>query len=261
MIQNKNQKATITDIAAYRAARRRAGNIRWVLILVFLVACMFGGYFFAISSFFSITQIQVEGSTTLDAQRIIELSNVQLGDNIFSVDRGRTVQRIQLEPRVKTVEISRRLPHTLLIQVTEREAVAYMLANGKLLALDETGQVLQRYESWSNLDLPLISGVDLLEYGSLPGVTIGGAGMEAALEILGALPEDAEDIGEINVANPQFIKLYTVSGIEVRLGDSRDFADKYLVYSSIIQDNRMEQAAPLAYIDVSIVSKPTLTYR
>ena len=72
MIQNKNQKATITDIAAYRAARRRAGNIRWVLILVFLVACMFGGYFFAISSFFSITQIQVEGSTTVDAQRIIE---------------------------------------------------------------------------------------------------------------------------------------------------------------------------------------------
>ena len=162
---------------------------------------------------------------------------------------------------METAHITRRLPNKLVIEVTEREAVAYMLVNGKLVALDNTGRVLERYESWSALDLPIISGVDLQEYGSLPGVTIGGEGMEAALEILRSLPEDAEDIGEINVANPQFIKLYTVSGIEVRLGNSEDFQDKYLVYSSIIQDNRMEQNPPLAYIDVSIVAKPALTYQ
>jgi len=34
-----------------------------------------------------------------------------------------------------------------------------------------------------------------------------------------------------------------------------------LIYSNILLDNKMENGDPLRYIDVSIVDKPTLTYK
>ena len=256
-----NQNARITDISAYRAARRRAGNIRWVLILVFLVTCMFAGYFFSISSFFAIREIQVEGNRIVEDQRIIELAEVHKGDNIFSVDLRKAAAWIQMEPRIGAVEVKRKLPQRLLIRVEERSAVACMMAGKHLIDLDATGRVLERHDSWASLELPLLSGVDLHDCGSLPGVVINGQGIEEALSIIRDLPADAEDIGEINVDNPQFIKLYTVSGVEIRLGDGQDFKQKYLIYSNILLDNKLENGDPLRYIDVSIVDKPTLTYK
>ena len=256
-----NENENITDISAYRAARRRAGNIRWVLILVFLVACMFGGYFFSISSFFGIREVIIEGNEKVEEQRIIDLAEIHLGDNIFSVDTGRAASWIKMEPHIKDAEIHRRLPHSLFISVIERQAVACLMTGHALVYVDAYGRVLERQSTWSSLDVPVISGVDLSGCGSMPGVTIDGEGMTEALSIINTLPDDAVDIGEINVENPQFIKVYTISGVEIRLGDCSDFQKKYLTYSNIIRDNETENGQPIGYIDVSIVDKPTLTYR
>lgn len=256
-----DQHTKITDISAYRAARRRAGNIRGAMILVFFLACMFAGYFFSISSFFGIREIIVEGNQAVEAQQIIELAEIQKGENIFSVSLERAAAWIQMEPRIERAEIHRRLPGCLVIQVEERQAVACLLAGSKLLFLDGKGRVLERVSTWGSLELPLLSGVDLSSSGSLPGVLLEGKEIDAALEILNALPEDATKLGEIDVSNPQFIKIYTLSGVEIRLGDSSDFANKYLIYSNIIRDNEMERGKALNYIDVSIPDKPTLTYR
>lgn len=256
-----NRKDNVTDITAYRAARRRAGNIRWVLVLVFLVACMFAGYFFSISSFFGIRKIEVEGNRTVSYDRILELAEIHPGDNIFSVDRDRTAAWIQFEPHIRTAEVLRQLPGTVLIRVTERRAVACMMTKTALVELDATGRVLERTRVWSSLELPLISGVDYSATGCMPGVILEGAGLAEALSIIAQLPSDAEDLGEIHVGNPQDIKIYTLSGIEIRLGDCEGFPQKYLIYSNILKDNRAEGNPPLAYIDVSIPEKPTFTYR
>ncbi|MDO4732369.1 MAG: FtsQ-type POTRA domain-containing protein [Bacillota bacterium] len=256
-----NQNAKITDISTYRKARRRAGNIRWVLILVFLVACMFAGYFFSLSSFFSIREVVVSGNSLVSEQRILELAEVHKGANIFSVDLKSSSAWICIEPRIKSAELRRKLPNQLLIQVEEREAVACMMSADFLLEVDAEGRILQRHRSWSGLELPLISGVELPYSESMPGICVERRGMEEALTIIRSLPDDAEGIGEINVSNPQFIKLYTLSGVEIRLGDCEDFHKKYGVYTGILLDNEMEQGRPLRYIDVSIIDKPTFAVK
>ena len=97
--------------------------------------------------------------------------------------------------------------------------------------------------------------------GLIPGCYLKGESMEKALEILASLTEDAEDIGEINVRDPEDIKLYTLSGMEIRLGDSKDFGQKYQLYTAIIKENQEGAGKAIKYIDVSILEKPAFAFK
>lgn len=251
----------VTDIAEYRRQRRRAGSIRWVLILVLLLCCAVAGYFFASSDFFALRDIKIEGDQQVAESRLIELSGLTLGQNIFAMDREETAQWLCIEPRIKSAEIKRRLPGTIEISVVERQAIAMMTMGKALVTVDGEGRVLDRYTVLTELTLPLLSGVEVPANGMMPGGFIDGAGMDIALEILASLPVSAEGLGELNVSDAQNIRLYTLSGIEVRLGDGSDFAHKYLIYSNIIKDNQAENRPPIRYIDVGIPDTPAISYQ
>ena len=94
----------------------------------------------------------------------------------------------------------------------------------------------------------------------IPGGVIDAKGVDSALEILEALPPDAADVGEINVSDPQSICLYTVSGVQIKLGDSSGFEEKYLVYSNILADHKANGGKMIEYIDVSIPEDPAIKY-
>ena len=69
----------VTDINMYRNQRRRSKNVRWILIPVFLVACLFAGYFFAISGFFSVDNIIIVGNTNVADEDIINIAEIEKG--------------------------------------------------------------------------------------------------------------------------------------------------------------------------------------
>lgn len=251
-----NRQKEITDIREYRARRRRAGSTRWILLLVLLVACLFAGYFFARSDFFAVAHIEVSGNDHIASERLIELSGFQIGGSLFAVTPRYAEEWLRVEPRVKSAEVRRVWPDTVLIEVEERQPVALLNAGLVMIEIDAEGRILARYYVISEMDLPLISGVDLSETPTSAGSWIEGEGIDAALEILRSLPADAADIGEIDVANTQYIKLYTMNGTEIRLGDSTDFAAKYLAYSTILDDAQRNSDRLIHYIDVSIYTKP-----
>ena len=250
----------ITDIGEYRLRRQRAGSARWILVLVFLVACMFAGYFFARSGFFAVQRIDVVGNQNVDADRLRELSGFKVGENIFTVSTTDAEQWLTIEPGVAECRVQRRLPHRVVITVKERDPAAVILVGSSLAELDVTGRVLDRYSTTDYGSLPLISGLDLSEQGLVPGSIIDAKGIEDALTILDSLPANAGNIGEINVADPQSICLYTVTGVRIKLGDSSNFQEKYLVYSNILTDYEANGGRLIEYIDVSIPEDPAIKY-
>lgn len=254
------RREKVTDINVYRNQRRKSKNVRWVSIPVFLVACMFAGYFFSLSGFFGISNIVIVGNTTVPDENIIALSGLEKGMNIFAADKNVLAKMIPIEPRIKSATIERKLPGTIKITVVEREAVAIFSTGLAIAEIDIEGRIIDRYTTVTSQGLPLISGLDLEGQGCIPGNYIEGIQMETVLAILESLPENAEDIGEINVTNPQFIKLYTLTGIEIRLGDNSNFQEKHLVYSTILDEQERKAERKIKYIDVSIVSKPTINY-
>lgn len=250
----------VTDINMYRNQRRKSKNVRWVLIPVFLVACLFAGYFFAISGFFAVDNIVIVGNSTVADEDIINIAQIEKGMNIFAVNDNALEQSIPILPRIQSATLERKLPGTIKITVVEREPVALINVGKATAEIDGEGRILDRQLKLSNLELPIVTGVDITDQGVIPGCFLTGEQIETALAILTAIPEDAEDIGEINVTDTQYIKIYTVAGTEVRIGDSENFDEKYLLYSTILLENERKAEKAIKYIDVSIVSKPAFAY-
>jgi len=250
----------VTDLNTYRNQRRKNKNVRWVMIPVFLLVCLLAGYFFSMSGIFAVRHIDIIGTDAVTQEEILAVSGIELGMNIFSVNEDLAEELLPIIARVETAQVDKRLPGTIEVFITEREPVAIMSTGKAVVELDSTGRILDRYTTVSGDALPLITGVDITGQGLVAGCFIKGKGLQKALDILSAMPEDAEDIGEINVSDPEYIKLYTLNGPEVRLGGSEDFAEKYAIYSAIIKESQYEEGRALRYIDVSILSKPTLSY-
>ena len=251
----------IIDIREYRKQSRRSGRARWILLLVFMLVCMITGYMFALSDFFSITHITVEGNEHTDEKRLIELSGFSVGNSIFSVSLSYSEQWLQIEPRVLSADVKRDWPNGIEINVVERKPVAMLKSGLAFIEVDATGRVLDRYQLAGSMACPLVTGIDLSESGITPGSYIMSDGMSQALDILEDASEVLDKIGEINVSDVQDIRLYTSSGIEVRLGDSSNFKEKYLLYSKIIEDHERNSNKVIDYIDVSVATKWAINYK
>lgn len=95
------------------------------------------------SVFFKIGKIEVEGNSVYSDKEIIEASGIQLGDNLFFINRiaagSRTVVKL---PYVDAVTITRGLPNRITITVQESNAVGYVDVNGELWSVSGTGKFL-----------------------------------------------------------------------------------------------------------------------
>ena len=249
-----------TDIEQYRRRKRRAGNFRWVLIAMLLLACAAGGYFFSFSPFFSVEQLIVSGNEQVDAERLRELSGIEVGQSIFTVDIAQVERWILMEPFVETAQVKRQLPRMVSIAVTERCPAAVLATGYAFVQVDSSGLVLRRLRELDNLALPILSGIADVNTGTVPGSRIEGEDMKVALTVLKTLPIQAfPAVKEIDVTDSQKIKLYTEGGIEVRVGGSGDIAEKYLLADSIIYNAQLNGTAhKIVYIDVGSTEKPVV---
>jgi len=88
------------------------------------------------SPLFMIDNIVVRGNATLTAAEVTKVSGIITGVNIFKVDLKTAAARVEALPVVKSVEISRRFPSTIMIYVTERTPVALVMTNGEFIEID-----------------------------------------------------------------------------------------------------------------------------
>ena len=104
-----------------RRGRRRSGVLFKMLCAGALVAAATLGA----TVFFQVETIVVVGNSRYTEQEVIEASGVQIGDNLFQMNKNQISQRIlQRLPYVGEVSPQRGLPSTLTLQVTEIAAAA-----------------------------------------------------------------------------------------------------------------------------------------
>ena len=127
-----------------RPSRRRGrfGGLYKVLSVLLIAAAVM----IACVVFFRVNSVEVEGNVRYTAQKVMEASGVQTGDNLIFLPRSRVSARILTQlPYVENVAFKVRYPDRLVIRVTERVAAAsvesaegrwLMSAQGKLLEPD-----------------------------------------------------------------------------------------------------------------------------
>ncbi len=252
----------ITSLELERQKRRRAGSMRLVPITILLLLCLAGGYFFVNSPFFNTREIEVRGNQYTDAGHLIELSGLQEGISIFANQTQRAEDWLELNSYVEEAKVRRFLPDKLIITVTERQPLAVVVSGEAFLTLAADLTILSRENSVSGLDYPLITGVRDIASGVMPGYELSGDQIKSGIDIISQMEDNIyAGIAEINVEDTQKIKIYLESGVEVRIGDSQNFNDKYTLFTSILNQQKTEgKLASIQYIDVSIIDRPVIFY-
>jgi cell division protein FtsQ len=107
---------------------------------------------------FAVTEIDVVGQDRRTAEAIATESGVTAGANVFSLDLDGARTRILADPWISQATLARRLPGTILIQVTERKPAALVALRDTYLATAE-GEPFKKLEPGDPVDLPLVTGL------------------------------------------------------------------------------------------------------
>jgi cell division protein FtsQ len=105
--------------------------------------------------FFHVRKVEVHGVRWLDPQVVVDRMRIDTTRSVWD-DLGVWAARIRGHPQVQRVEISRRLPGTLVVTVTEVVPVALVPGKDGFRAFDSAGRPLPLDPSAMPVDAPLI---------------------------------------------------------------------------------------------------------
>lgn len=154
--KNSNQKKKSSDKKQSKTATASKSEkmTKAFLILLLLVGA---GCFLCLSPSFNVQEIIVEKNKNISSDTISSLSEIKLYKNIFLINKLSAIKKIEKNPYIEDVTISRSLPNKVKIIVKEREE-KYLLefAEGKYAVLDGQGYILRITSDLVNL--PIIVG-------------------------------------------------------------------------------------------------------
>ncbi len=112
-------------------------------------------------SFFRVRRVEVVGARYANPDEIVSRLRVDSTASIWD-DAGPLEERVKRHPSVREVRITRRLPGTLVVQVTENPPVALVEAAGGLVTVDQAGRTLPVDPTSADVDLPVLRSRDTL---------------------------------------------------------------------------------------------------
>ncbi len=206
---------------------RLVGKLLFILVL--LAAAVL-----AVTIFFRIENITVEGSQKYTAEQITSGMSVKKGDNLYlfnKIELEKTLLRRY--PYLETVQIRRRLPDTLAVTVTDCEAIAAVPSGGGYFLVSGKGKVLEQREDDGGY--PLITGASLM--GCDPGDSIDPAKdaySDALITVLNTLESAGmlDNIDFINMQSLTDVRIGIMNRFDIRVGtvDSLAYRLRFVMY-------------------------------
>ena len=109
--------------------------------LAFLLIC--AALVFAVSVFFRVSGLEVEGNALYTPEEIITASGIEKGDNLFFINQFTAISRIYSKlPYVEKAAINRSLPNRVTIVIVESRAIACVNTEQGAWAIDRSCKLL-----------------------------------------------------------------------------------------------------------------------
>jgi hypothetical protein len=163
-----------------------------------------------------VTDVRVEGTRYLDPARVVEISGIRKGDDLFRVDRDRARQALLLQPRIREARVTRRPLRGIQIAVVEREPVL-VVPHDVPWEIDSSGVLLDPLQRGVTADVPLLIGSDLenLRAGSHVRSPAVERGLAWARSLARRELQLSGQVSEIDVSDPLRTGLTLLSGTRV----------------------------------------------
>jgi len=107
---------------------------------------------------FAIHTVDLVGAKRSTLDQIKADSGVSVGQNIFALDTESAERKLLENPWIAEVKMTRRLPSTLRIELSEREAAAVVALGERLYLVTPEGVPFKEISAGDPYDMPLISG-------------------------------------------------------------------------------------------------------
>jgi cell division protein FtsQ len=246
------------------------------VILTFLILLFGGTYFYAFySPVYNVTDIQIKGTKKIASEEIKKKASWCVGKNIFSLKLEKVKEKLLEDARLKSVQVSRMLPHTIAIQLEEKTPVLWInlqvvLSGAKdygFYGLSEDQEIIPLDKDDLSRDLPIVSGVGVREINGSSGLLLKpyqryeSFKTRRALDFYDMLSDNDPDalklLAEINASDAPNLTLYLLPfGNKVLMG-SGDYCKKWNRLKTILgaEDNIEE----LSSVDLRFNDQAVLT--
>ncbi len=246
------------------AVRRQAGRrrLRRLVVLAVVAMAALTAVIVLRSPVLDVDEVSVVGARYTSPEAIQEATHIHAGAPLLLADLGRATRAIEALPWVADATVTRELPGTVHVQVTERTPSAMVSINGASVLVDDSGRVLAAGDPMSlpaavPRDPPFVS---VLAPGgdAVPAV---GARVDRALHdavvLAGRLRLDPPGAVAAVRLEPS-LRLDLVGGGAVELGDTTDLDAKIEAFRTV---HARVDLTCLDTIDLRVPTRPVLTRR
>lgn len=236
---NKNSKTSgkINKQREIEKKKRKQKKSKLTLIILILVIGGISAYLLTSPSF-AIQEISIKGNSLLSAQKITQIAETQIGDNIFS--KIGIILKVKLKQNgyIQDAKINKIYPNKIEIEVIERKRQFQIkLETEGYIYIDEQGYILEY--GVNKLEIPTIVGMNIkqsdiatlhrLEERDL-------IKMENVLQIREQCKsiEIADKITQYEVNDEYMVKLEN-EGISINLGDGTNLKNRFYYVNAILK--------------------------
>lgn len=254
-----------------RAARRAEEKVRrrqadrgetvfgFLFRLGVIFAVFFVMYFVLLNCGTKVEEFEITGNRIVSDNDIISLSGVSIGDELFRTDTAAAEKQIAMHVMIDSVEVRVRPFDRILIEVTEKDAVAGFMVDEVYFYIDGDKVVTGESDTVDEV-LPLFSGFELPSYVSI-GLPLTDPLLDNDLEIAAAAQGRFDDYKLEIVAQSKSVNNLYLNGIEVHLGSLNQLEKKMEVLDQLIHSMSVQKLESLDYIDVSVPDEPVAMER
>lgn len=228
-------------------------------VIAIVCICMALLILLLMSPLMNITEVRVIGNEKVSAEAIVQASGISEGTNILKINPGKSEKQLATMAFVDQVRIVRKFPAIVEIQVIESKEVAYIFFIGNYVGIDEKGKILEIKPKDAVIELPVILGTNVTEFGIGEYIKIDDQKKQDAIfEILKQLSinEMSHMLKTIDVYDLNDIKFFTASESTVNMGTMDDIIYKISFLKKILEEPGIKRGA---VIDMTNPEK--VTYR
>ncbi len=110
---------------------------------------------------FGVSEIITSGGKRRSPDDIASIAAISKGQNVFSIDLDKSRARLTADPWIESAEITRQLPSTISVRITEREAAAIVALNEGSYLVTREGAIIKRVEAGDPFDFHIVTGIAL----------------------------------------------------------------------------------------------------
>lgn len=239
-----------------RERRQREIGRRRLLVgavaAIVLVGLVWGCVALARAPIFSVTSVDVTGTSHLTKAAILQRARIPVDTTLLRLPTGSIRANLLADPWVADLKIVRHFPHTLELRITERSPVAIVDAGGTSLWLvDGDGHWIAKRTAETSGTLPSIRDID----GLVPkaGEQSGSAELRNALAVInGISPELRRMVRTVSAPSVDRTTLILPHGVQVLVGSAEEIGKKDVVVRTILAQHKN-----VVFVNVRVVNRPT----